>query len=82
MAKPLRLEYPNALYQFTSRGDRREDIYDGDGDGDGDRLIFLNILGKVVTDFNWLCRGYCLMSNKHFFKHQMESTHENNFLEC
>lgn len=59
MARPLRLEFPNALYHVTSRGDRRENIYDDDED----RIIFLNILGKVVTDYNWLCHGYCLMSN-------------------
>ncbi|MCK5353635.1 MAG: transposase, partial [Methyloprofundus sp.] len=59
MARPLRLEFPNALYHITSRGDRREKIYDDDED----RLIFLDILGKVVTDFNWLCHSYCLMDN-------------------
>jgi len=32
MTRPLRLEFPGALYQITSRGDRREDIYlDEDG---------------------------------------------------
>jgi len=59
MARPLRLEFPNALYHITSRGDRREDIYEDDED----RKIFLDIFGKVVTDFNWICHGYCLMSN-------------------
>ena len=59
MARPLRLEFPNALYHITSRGDRREDIYEDDED----RIKFLTLLGKVVTDFNWLCHGYCLMSN-------------------
>ena len=59
MTRPLRLEFPNALYHVTSRGDRRENIYEEDED----RIIFLNILGKVVTDYNWLCHGYCLMSN-------------------
>ena len=59
MARPLRLEFPNALYHITSRGDRREDIYEDDED----RIIFLTLLGKVVTDYNWLCHGYCLMSN-------------------
>jgi len=59
MTRPLRLEFPNALYHVTSRGDRRENIYEDDED----RIIFLNILGKVVTDYNWLCHGYCLMSN-------------------
>ena len=59
MSRPLRLEFPNALYHITSRGDRREDIYEDDED----RRIFLDIFGKVVTDFNWICHGYCLMSN-------------------
>ena len=59
MARPLRIEFPNALYYITSRGDHREDIYEDDED----RKIFLDILGKVVTDYNWLCHGYCLMSN-------------------
>ncbi|SFL81541.1 REP element-mobilizing transposase RayT [Nitrosomonas nitrosa] len=59
MSRPLRLEFPNALYHVTSRGDRRENIYEDDDD----RLKFLEILGMVVTDYNWLCHGYCLMDN-------------------
>jgi len=59
MTRPLRIEFPNALYHITSRGDRRENIYDDDVD----REVFLDILGNVVTDYNWLCHGYCLMDN-------------------
>ena len=59
MARPLRLEFPNALYHITSRGDRRENIYDDDTD----RIVFLETLGKVVADYNWLCHSYCLMDN-------------------
>ena len=58
MTRPLRLESPNALYHVTSRGDRRETIFEDD-----DRLRFLEILGMVVLDHNWLCHGYCLMDN-------------------
>jgi len=43
----------------TSRGDRREDIFDDDDD----RVRFLDILGAVVTDYHWLCHGSCLMRN-------------------
>jgi len=32
MARPLRLEYAGAIYHVTSRGDRREAIYDDDID--------------------------------------------------
>lgn len=48
MARPLRLEFPNVLYHVTSQGDSRKYIYDDD------RIIFLSILAKVVTDLSWL----------------------------
>ena len=59
MVRPLRIEFAGALYHVTSRGDRREDIYDDDTD----REIFLEIFGRVVSDYNRVCHGYCLMSN-------------------
>lgn len=59
MSRPLRIEFPDALYHIISRGDRHENIYADDGD----RLRFLEILGAVVLDYNWLCHGYCLMDN-------------------
>ncbi len=59
MARPLRLEFPGALYHITSRGDRREDIYHKDED----RVLFLSVLGRVCETYNWVCHSYCLMSN-------------------
>ena len=59
MARPIRIEFSGALYHVTSRGDRREAIYDDDGD----RACFLDILGQVAADFNWICHAYCLMTN-------------------
>ncbi|MFT5259901.1 MAG: putative transposase [Saprospiraceae bacterium] len=59
MARPLRLEFEHATYHITSRGDRKEDIYEDDGD----RQLFLKILGEVVERYNWVCHAYCLMSN-------------------
>ncbi len=59
MARPLRIEFPGALYHVTSRGDRREAIFE---DGE-DRLLFLHTLAEVVDRFNWLCHAYCLMTN-------------------
>lgn len=59
MSRPLRLEFPNALYHVTSRGNRREAIYEDDED----RSAFLRILETVIADYNWLCHGYCLMDN-------------------
>lgn len=59
MARPLRIEYSGALYHVTSRGDRREPIFEDDED----RLMFLRALAEVVERFNWLCHAYCLMTN-------------------
>jgi len=59
MARPLRIEFPGALYHVTSRGDRRESIYEDDKD----RLIFLCTLEEVVKRYNLLCHAYCLMTN-------------------
>ncbi|HRD73924.1 MAG: transposase [Dechloromonas sp.] len=59
MARPIRIEFCGALYHVTSRGDRREAIYEDDED----RSRFLEILSQVVADANWVCHAYCLMSN-------------------
>jgi REP element-mobilizing transposase RayT len=55
----LRFEFSGALYHVTSRGDRREAIYEDDAD----REAFLGVLAEVVERFNWLCHAYCLMTN-------------------
>ena len=44
MAKPLRLEFPGALYHITSRGNRREAIYDDNAD----RANFLELLVDII----------------------------------
>ena len=59
MARPLRIEFPNALYHITSRVNRREDIYLDDRD----RGIFLDLLLQVRECYNWVFHSYCLMSN-------------------
>jgi putative transposase len=59
MARPLRIEYPGAVYHVTTRGNARADIFENDTD----RNLFCTVLGQVVKRFNWLCHAYCLMSN-------------------
>ncbi len=61
MARPLRIEYPGAIYHVTSRGNARKKIFLDDID----RKEFLATLGWVVERFGWLCHAYCLMGN-HF----------------
>ena len=59
MARPLRIEFPGAVYHVTARGNARADIFTEDSD----RQIFLSVLGQTVKRFNWLCHAYCLMGN-------------------
>jgi putative transposase len=59
MARPLRLEYPGAVYHVMARGHERSAIFREDSD----REKFCSILGAVVTDERWELHGYCLMGN-------------------
>ena len=59
MARPLRLEFPGALYHVTSRGNARDDIYLSDED----RVAWLATLGQVCARFKWVCHAYCQMTD-------------------
>ena len=59
MARPLRLEFPGAIYHITSRGNAHLPIFEDDHD----RQRFFITLQEVVKRFNWLCHAYCLMEN-------------------
>lgn len=59
MTRPLRIEFPGALYHVESRGHRNEPIYEDDTD----RETFLEILAEAVERFSWRCYAYCLMTN-------------------
>jgi putative transposase len=59
MSRPLRIEYPGALYHITVRGNRKKNIFFNNSD----RELFLKILATVIKTHNWLCHAYCLMDN-------------------
>ncbi|MCW8917313.1 MAG: transposase [Gammaproteobacteria bacterium] len=59
MARPLRIEFPGALYHITCRGNAREPVFLADGD----RRLFLDLMAEVTSRFGWLCHAYCLMDN-------------------
>lgn len=71
MARPLRIEFPGAIYHVTSRGNARRKVFLDDAD----RKAFLATLAWVVGRFQWICHAYCLMDN-HF--HLMIETPEPN----
>ena len=59
MARPLRLEFAGALYHLTARGNARADIFVDDED----RRLFLDLLGREISQQGWRCYAYCLMDN-------------------
>jgi len=59
MARPLRLEFPRAIYHLTGRGNARQKVFFTDAD----RELFLNTLTGVVSRYYWICHAYCLMAN-------------------
>ena len=59
MARPLRLEFPGAIYHVTARGNARAVIFRDDED----RELFLSVLGEVIGRARWLLHGMCLMNN-------------------
>lgn len=59
MTRPLRIEYPGAVYHVTARGNRRAQIFMDEKDRDA----FFNILAEVNRRFDIRCHTYCLMGN-------------------
>lgn len=71
MTRPLRLQFPGALYHLTSRGNRRSLIYRDDSD----RIAWLDVLALVCQRHHCVVHSFCMMSN-HF--HLMLETVEAN----
>jgi REP element-mobilizing transposase RayT len=61
MARPLRLEFPGAIYHVTARGNAQGAIFLDDHDREG----FLALFARVVKRYEWVCHAFCLMGN-HF----------------
>lgn len=59
MVRPLRVEYVDALYHVTSRGDRQAAIYRDHAD----RQRWLEMLETVCLRHNLVIYGYCEMTN-------------------
>jgi hypothetical protein len=59
MARPLRIEYPGAVYHITSRGNARENIYLSDED----RENFLDTIATANKRFNLLCQAIIQKKN-------------------
>jgi len=59
MTRPLRLEYPGALYHVTARGNRGSAIYRHNPD----RTLWLEILAQVCERHHFVIHSFCQMTN-------------------
>lgn len=59
MARPLRIEYPGAVYHITTRGNADQDIFLDDQD----RRMFLDTYAEVSSRTQWRCYAYCLLDD-------------------
>jgi len=59
MARPWRIQFDDAVYHITARGNNRQDIFLNDDD----RSRFLGYLGRASKRFNLEIFSFCLMSN-------------------
>jgi len=59
MSRPIRIQYPGALYHIMSRGNERKDIFKDKKDYQN----FIEIFSDVIDQYNWQCYAYCLMPN-------------------
>ena len=61
MARPLRFQYPGAVYHVMARGDGGKNVFESDED----RTVFLSRLGEACASHGWRAHAWVLMSN-HF----------------
>jgi REP element-mobilizing transposase RayT len=59
MSRPIRLEYPGAVFHVTTRGNERRPVFLGDTD----RRTYLDLLADAVRRFEWIVPAYVLMTN-------------------
>jgi hypothetical protein len=61
MSRPLRLEYPGAVYHISARGNGGQPLFLKDAD----RERFLHLLALEINQHRWLCHGYCLLEDRY-----------------
>jgi REP element-mobilizing transposase RayT len=59
MARPWRVDFPNAIHHVTARGDRREPIVTDDRD----RRRLFDVIGEALDRFDACALAYCFMNN-------------------
>ncbi len=73
MARPLRIQYPGAVYHVMARGNGGQNIFQDDKD----RRCFLETLGEACEKTGWKIHAYVLMRNHY---HLVVETPEGNLV--
>lgn len=71
MARPIRIEFPGALYYISSVGNGGNPIFKDSDDGS----LLLESLEAVCSRFMWKCLSYCFMTDRY---HLIVETPESN----
>lgn len=74
MSRPMRIEYPGAVYHVQSQGNRNEPIFLDDDD----REMFLKTFREVSRSCRWKVYAYALMDNHY---HILFKTREANLVD-
>src|SRR5688500_11421508 len=69
--RPLRDDFPGAIWHLITRGVRKQPIFLDERDHE----VFLALLEEVVEGFGWFCHAYCLMPNHYHLL--VETPHAN-----
>jgi len=59
MARPLRINFENAVYHIIARGNRKEKIFYSDED----KRLFQKKMNKTFQKYSLICYAYCLLDN-------------------
>lgn len=68
MPRPLRIQFPGAVYHIMNRGNGRQAIFEGVADAQD----FMGLLEQVAAPLAWHCYAYCLMTNHYHLVLQTE----------
>lgn len=59
MSRPLRIEYPGAVYHVTARANGRQKLFTCAEDGN----YFIKLLAREIGQQRWFCYAYCLVGD-------------------
>tara|TARA_B100001123_G_scaffold13109_1_gene15135 strand:+ start:39 stop:983 length:945 start_codon:yes stop_codon:yes gene_type:complete len=59
MSRPLRIEFPGAIYHITARANAQQRLFTNPKDA----KYFLDLLDREICQHKWICYAYCLLEN-------------------